>query len=56
MVRIIGRFEKSGIELQCLTGRGTVNSFGSNQREVRETEGFRNRDSTVIDRRERAAT
>ena len=46
MVRIIGRFEKSGIKLRCLTGEWIC--CGSSYREVRETEGSKNRDSMVI--------
>ena len=45
LVRKIGEFEKSGVKLQCLTKEGK--RLGSSYREVRKTEGLRNRDSTV---------
>ena len=41
LVQKIGEFEKSGVNLQCLTD-------GSSNREVRKTEGSRNQDSTVV--------
>ena len=55
LVRVIGSFEKSRvreiggeiIELEC-RAKPRETWFGSKYREVRETEGSRNRDSTVI--------
>ena len=45
LVRIIRRFEKSGVKLQCL--RWMDVRFGSNYRGFRKTESSRNWDSTV---------
>ena len=48
LVRVIGSFEKSGVELQSLSEENPRETkFGSRYREVRETDGSRNRDSTV---------
>ena len=40
-------FEKSGMKLQSFEANPRETRFGSRYREVRETEGSRNRDSTV---------
>ena len=49
LTRVIGSFEKSGVKLQGLSEANPRETrFGSRYREVRETEGSRNRDSTVI--------
>ena len=47
--RTVRGFEKSGVKLYSLSETNPRETrFGSKYREVRETEGSRNRDSTVI--------
>lgn len=51
MVRVIGSFEKSGVDSQRLSEanpREKKKRFGSNYREVRETGGSRNRDFSTV--------
>ena len=47
LVRIIGKFEKSGVKLQCLTGKGRL-SLVRIMGNFQKTEDSRNRDSIVI--------
>ena len=48
LVRIIGRFEKSGVKLQCLTGKGRL-SLVRIMGNFQKTEDSRKWDSIVID-------
>jgi len=47
LVRKIGEFEKSGVNLHCSTERRET-TFGSSYLEVRKIEGSRNQDSTEL--------
>ena len=49
LVRVIGSFEKSRVrKIERGCSKFNNNKIGSRYREVRETEGLRNRDSTVF--------